>query len=198
MDMGRPVAPDWVREPAALADVHVLAFRRHADVGSLRHDGMACTAAWLRGVRAAPVTFRDEQPVTYAIAKAEKWASMWVTSDGAKPPLESSCAMLGVPYREPVATDRHYALGVWEVLHWLTADPLEHRPPPLDVPERNPDGSISTADELSAAAVAAEPWRYSLPERRIELRDRSEQCERRSRHLAALIAETVSRDHAPA
>jgi len=198
MDTRRPAAPDWVHEPAALADLHVLAYRRHADVGSPRHDGMACTAAWLRGARIAPVTFREEQPVTHALAKAEKLASMWVTSNGAKPPLESFCARLGVPYREPVAVDRHYALGVWEVLQWLTADPLEHRLPPLDVPERNPDGSIATAEELSAAAVAAEPWRYSLPERRIELRDRSEQRERRSRHLAHLIAETVSRDHASA
>jgi len=198
MDTRRPAAPDWVRKPAALADLHVLAYRRHADVGSPRHDGMACTAAWLRGVHIAPVTFREEQPVTHALAKAEKWASMWVTSDSAKPPLESYCTKLGVPYREPVAVNRHYALGAWEVLHWLIADTPEHRPPPLDVPERNPDGSISTAEELYAAAVAAEPWRYSLPERRIQLRDRSEQRERRSRHLANLIAETVSRDHASA
>jgi len=198
MDTRQLAVPDWVREPAALADLHVLAYRRHADVGSPRHDGMACTAAWVRGVRIAPVTFREEQPVTYALAKTETWASMWVTSDGAKPPLESFCTKLGVPYREPVATDRHYALGAWEVLHWLTADPREHRPPPLDVPERNPDGSVATAEELYAAGVAAEPWHYSLPERRIELRDRSEQRERRSRHLAHMIAETVSRDHAPA
>ena len=198
MDTRQPAAPDWVREPAALADLHVLAKRQHADVRSPRHDGMAGTAAWLRGVRVAPVTYREEQPVTYALAKAEKWASMWVTGDGVKPPLESFCAKLGVPYREPVATDRHYALGVWEVLHWLTADPLEQRPPPLDVPERNPDGSISTAEELYAAGAAAEPWRYSLPERRIELRDRSEQRERRSQHVARLIAETVDRDRASA
>ena len=77
---------------------------------------------------------------------------------------------------------------MWEVLHWLTADPREHRPPPLDVPERNPDGSISTAEELYAAGVAAEPWHYSLPERRIELRHRSEQRERRVGPYPRLLA----------
>jgi len=198
MGISRPVAPDWVREPAALADLHVLAYRRHADVGSPRHDGMAVTAAWLRGVRTAPVTFRDEQPVTRAVAQAEKLAAAWVSSDGAKPPLEEFCAELGVPYRAPVATNAHYALGVWEVLHWLTADPLERRTPPVDVPERNPDGSIPTAEALYAEAVAEEPWRYRLPERRVELRDQSERRAARARGLADLVAETVRREHASA
>jgi hypothetical protein len=188
-----------VREPAALADLHVLAYRRHADVGSARHDGMAVTAAWLRGVRTAPVTFREEQPVAYVLARAEKWAAMAVTStDGVPPSLESMCERLGVIFRAPVATNPHYALGVWEVLHWLTADPLERRRPPVDVPERNPDGTVATAEALYAEAVAAEPWRYRLPERRVELRDQSEQRAAWSRRLADLVAETVRREHASA
>ena len=72
MTTWRAVTPDWVPVPAALADLHVLAHRGYLDTWSTWHDGMAVTAAWLRGGRSAPVTFREEQPVTRALADAER------------------------------------------------------------------------------------------------------------------------------
>jgi len=76
MTTWRAVTPDWVPVPAALADLHVLAHRGYLDTWSTWHDGMAVTAAWLRGGRSAPVTFREEQSVTWALADAEKWAAV--------------------------------------------------------------------------------------------------------------------------
>ena len=43
--------------------------------------------------------------------------------------------------------------------------------PRLPVPARNSDGTVVTADQIVERAVAAEPYRYRLPEQQIELRN---------------------------
>ena len=162
MDSWRPVEPTWITPSRTeLADLHVLAFREYRDTGSVKAEAMGATAAWIRGGRNAPVTFREEQPVTKALAKVEMWAAVDV--DTGDVPLASLCRDLGVSYAPAVATNPVWSLGVEEVLRWLTADPLERRKPPLPLPRRNPDGSVATAEakvvvELSrpVASVARE------------------------------------------
>ena len=68
---------DWVSAETAFAlhDVQVLAFRVLVDgEGSDWHRGVALTVGWLRGGPggAGPITLRNEQPVTRALANAER------------------------------------------------------------------------------------------------------------------------------
>jgi hypothetical protein len=46
--------------------------------------GVAASIAWIRGGRVGPITERDEQPVTRAIADAERWAA-----EAARDPLHA-------------------------------------------------------------------------------------------------------------
>ena len=175
---------------SALADVHVLAFREYRDTGSVKVGAMGATAAWIRGGRNAPVTFREEQPVTKALAKAEMWAAVHVNTGDV--PLESFCLDLGVHYAPAVATNPVWSLGVEEVLRWLTADPLERRKPPIPL-RRNPDGSVATAEELYQQTMATQPHKNWGPEERRALRHRTKVDAIRSERLAARIEETLRR-----
>jgi len=188
----RPVEPVWITPSRSeLADVHVLAFREYRDTGSAKAEAMGATAAWIRGGRTAPVTFREEQPVTKALAKAEMWAAVHVVTGDV--PLESLCLDLGVHYAPAVATNAVWSLGVEEVLRWLTADPLERRKPPIPLPRRNPDGSVATAEELYQQTMATQPHKNRGPEERRALRNRTEVDAIRSERLAARIEETLRR-----
>jgi len=188
----QPVEPTWITPSCSeLADLHVLAFREYRDTGSVKAEAMGATAAWIRGGRNAPVTFREEQPVTKVFAKAEMWAAVHV--DTGDVPLGSLCRDLGVSYAPAVVTNLVWSLGVEEVLRWLTADPLERRKPPIPLPRRNPDGSVATAEELYQQAMAAEPHRHWGPEERHALRNRTEVDAIRSERLAARIEETLRR-----
>jgi len=188
----RPVEPMWITPSCSeLADVHVLAFRTFRDTGSAKAEAMGATAAWIRGGRTAPVTFREEQPVTKALAKAEMWAAVHVVTGDV--PLESFCLDLGVHYAPAVATNPVWSLGVEEVLRWLTADPLERRKPPIPLPRRNPDGSVATAEELYQQTMATQPHKKWGPEERRALRNRTEVDAIRSERLAARIEETLRR-----
>ncbi len=190
--------PDWVRSPAALVDLHVLAYREYRDTESARHEAMGATASWVRGGRNGPTTFREEQPVTRALARAEMWAALAVLefdTEGAPPavpvPLEAMCRDLGVAHRAPVATSPVWARGVWDVLRWLTDDPLEQRKPPMAVPVRNDDGTIPTAEELYQRTMAAAPDKHWGPEERYALRNSTGVDVLRSQRLAARVDETI-------
>ncbi|MQA15591.1 MAG: hypothetical protein GEV09_15925 [Pseudonocardiaceae bacterium] len=187
----QPSIPGWVTVPVALADLHVLAYRAYRESGSVWHDGITATAVWVRGAGTGPVTFRQEQPVTRALAEAEWWAAVYVDSDGVKPPLESMCRRLDVAYQEPVALNRVWARGVEAVLAWLTSDPLQGRSPPLRVPDRDADGNPATAEQLYHRFMEAAPHAEWGPEQRHALRNRTEADAARSQRLVALIDETV-------
>jgi hypothetical protein len=169
-----PVTPEWVKPPPwEVEDLHWLAYQRYANDDSSRAAGICVTLAWVRGGRAAPVTGRDERPVTALLAAAEMWAAVAVSEDGPPPPLRAICADLDVAYWEPTVTDRGYARGVQGVLEWLLGTPgVNGRVPPMLVPKRHPDGSVPTVKELYQQEIATGPYRQWGPEARQALRDR--------------------------
>ena len=192
MTSWHPVTPEWVRAPAQLGDLHVLAFREYKDTGSAWHEAAGAAASWIRGGRSAPITFREDSPITLALAKAELFAAVTVDSEGMPPPpLEDICGRLGVAYRAPVATNPVWARGVEDVLRWLTADPIEQRKPPMDVPVRGADGAVPTAEQLYQQRLAEVPGRYRASEQRRDVRQAVEVDVIRSQRLADRIAETL-------
>ena len=154
-----------------IADLMWLAYWLHAERGKPWSAGVFAAVAWVRGGRPAPVTERAESPVTRELATAELWAAVVASEAGSgitRPPVEQTCADLGVRWCEPPPVDAEYAVGAWRALRWLLGVAGEECP--LPVPGRNSDGSILTADQLYDRAVAADPHRYRVPERQIDLR----------------------------
>ena len=194
---GGAVSPDWVSAENAFAldDLLVLAFGLLVDgEGTDWHRGVALTAAWVRGYPGGrgPVTLRDEQPVTRPLANAERWAAVWVDTDGPRLSLRDDAERFGVAYWEPVVTSRLWARGAEAVLRWLLAKPLERRRPPMPVPERNAEGAVATAEELYERERAA-PRAWWGPEERRAARTRAEVAEIRSQRLAALVEDSLRR-----
>jgi hypothetical protein len=70
------------------------------------------------------------------------------------------------------------AQGVARTLAWLLG---WEREPPIELPRR----PVPTADQLFAEAIAAEPWRYELPEEQAIARLAAEREEARLARLAA-------------
>ena len=196
--MWQPMTPRWVTPTACeVVDLHVLACLVHAAEQSATAAGMAAAVAWVGGGRRGPVTGRDEQPVSKALAQAEQWAAVAASSaaDGLPPPpLESFCASLQVAYWPPGQVSPQWAHGVRRALRWLTGAQEE---PPLPVPMRSSDGHVLRAEELFAQA-AAEQAAYWIPEDRAVARLQAERDAERSRQLAALIADAVQRSDASA
>jgi len=191
-----PVQLDWVSAETAFAlhDVQVLAFRVLVDgEGSDWHRGVALTVGWLRGGPggAGPITLRNEQPVTRALANAERWAAVWVDTDGPKLSVRDDCERLGVAFWEPVVTSRLLTRGAEAVLAWLLANPLEQRHPPMSVPERNAEGAVATAEELYQHELSTAPHARWGPEERRAARTRAEVAEIRSVRLAALVEDSL-------
>src|SRR3954465_12533369 len=115
--------PMWVVPPARqVNDLHWLAYRLFTDQGQSEAGGIAATLGWIHGDRVGPITERDEQPVTRALAHVEIWAAFRVDdefTDDPEPSLRSTCDRWGVVYWPVVATDPRWANGVWRTLHWL-------------------------------------------------------------------------------
>jgi hypothetical protein len=145
--------------------------------------------AWVRHGRVAPVTERDEQPVTRALAVAEMWAATAAaTPDIPPPPLAAICADLGVAYKPTVNVHPEWADGAWRALRWLLGE--QGQASPLPVPVRHADSSTPTEDELYDLALAAAPMSFREPEQLAELRRRVKVNAVRYRQLAELIEET--------
>ncbi len=190
-----PAMLDWVSAETAYAldDLQVLACRVLVDgEDSDWHRGVTLTIGWLHG-GAGPVTLRDEQPVTRGLVNAERWAAIWVDTDGPKLSLRDDCERFGVAYWEPVVTSRLWARGAETVLAWLLANPLEQRRPPMPVPERNAEGAVATAEELYQRELSAAPHAHWGPEERRAARTRAEVAEIRSQRLAALVEDSLRR-----
>jgi hypothetical protein len=142
-----------------------LAYGSWAESGSQRSAVVMATAAWVRGGRPAPLTERTDAPVTRALAEAE----LWVTFEVTMPPFpaESMCAGLSVGYRPPVVVNLVWAVGAAATLRWLLG---MSEPSPMRLPQRRPDGSVVSAEELYERALAERPWWEPLPEERQDLR----------------------------
>lgn len=181
--------PRWVKPTAdEVDDFHWLGYRVHTEAGPEWVSGAVTAAAWVRGGRTAPVTERDEQPVTAALAEAELWAAVAAGPAGDGLPLTSIYTRLGVTPWPTQPVSRQWAEGAWRALRWLLG--LQGQGPPLPLPVRNPDGTTPTRDELYAAQMALQPWRYSQPEQQQALRTRLHTDVRRSIELIALIDDT--------
>lgn len=183
----------WAAPPLRqVVDLHWLAYRKHEDQGSEWAGGVAATMAWVSRGRAAPVTERDERPVTRALAVAEMWAATAAaTPHMPPPPVASICADLGVVYVPAVDVHPEWADGVWRALRWLLGEHGQASPMPL--PVRHADGSTPTEDELYDLTFAASPVSFREPEQRAELRRRVRVNAARYRQLADLIEETKRR-----
>lgn len=170
--------PDWVVPPGRqVADCLYLA---HASVQNGGRPAIAAVAAsvnWVTGGQLAPLTERADAP-TEPVARAE-----WML---AYAPMEPGIWRdLGVTPAEPVTDDQGWRNGVSLTLGWLLG---AHPRPPLELPRRNPDGALMTADQLYQEERAANPHRTWMPEQRHEARTRAEVTAIRSQRLAELIA----------
>jgi hypothetical protein len=187
--------PEWVVPPhAEIADLMWVAYRLHAERGTQWSSGVLTAAAWVRGGSPAPVTQRGEVPVTRELATAELWAAVVASERGSaipRPPVEQTCADLRVSWREPPEVDVDYAIGAWRTLRWLLG--VASQRVPIPVPVRNPDGTILTAEQLFEQVVAADPYRYRLPEQQRELRQWAMTEARQYRQLEQLIVSTQRR-----
>ena len=110
-----PAEPEWAAPPQSeIADLMWLAYWLHAERGKPWSAGVFAATAWVRGGRPAPVTERVESPVTRELATAELWAAVVASEAGSgitRPPVEQTCADLGVRWCEPPRVDAEYALG---------------------------------------------------------------------------------------
>jgi hypothetical protein len=185
------VTPRWVvPAPAEVIDLHWLAYRVHSDIGSARCAGISGALAWVSGGSAGPVTGRTEKPVTEALARAEMWAAIAISSGG-RPNLERICADLGVKYRPPLAVEQSWAEGVWLALRWLLGE--QGADAPMTLPQRSPDGALLTADELYERTLACAPSQYDSREQRQALHAEIQQIARKSHAVADLIEDTKRR-----
>ncbi|HEX5145343.1 MAG TPA: hypothetical protein VFW21_15875 [Mycobacterium sp.] len=187
-----PRTPDWVTPPAShIADEHWLAYAMLVRDRLPWAAGVACSIAWIRGGRVGPITERDEQPVTRAVADAERWAAEAARVPANPPPMDVIYAQLKVTPWAPLPNqDPNYAVGCWRALRWVLGVPGQD--PPIPVPRRRPDGSLYTAEELYAEVIRADDGRLS-PEQRATKRVQAECDAAKYWHYAEQIAQ-VQRD----
>lgn len=185
------VPPGWL-VPALMEvmDLHWLAYRVHSDTGSARSAGISGALAWVSGGAAGPVTGRTDNPVTEALARAEMWAAIAI-STGRSPDLERICADLGVEYWPPLAIERGWAEGVWLALRWLLGE--QGADAPMTLPRRSPDGALQTVDDLYERELTRAPSQYASREQRQALRADIQQIARKSDTVAELIEDTKRR-----
>jgi len=150
--------------------------------------GMATTAAWVFGGRAAPVTGRADVQVTRELAESERIAAQLVLHEVAglpRFPAVSECAALGVVFVAPRLVSSEWARGVEATLRWLLGRRgVDGRtaPAPLVLPSRHDDGTLASAHELYERAVAAAVL-APMPHERSEMYRRAESDVERSRRL---------------
>lgn len=170
------VIPGWVKPPhREVADCHRIAHVVAASSGSYSKAAIAATINWVTAGQDAPVTERTDEP-TELVARAEMLVADRV-------PFEDIPAMLGVDSPPPVTEHRGWCDGVALTLGWLLGI---HSRPPIQLPRRNPDGSVPDGEQLYAEARAARPHCAWEPEQRIEARDKAYADAARYARLASL------------
>lgn len=181
--------PEWV-DPTwhQVGDLSCLALGGVVEQQATECAGMVAAVAWVRGLMTGPITGRDNDPLSRQCAIAELWTAAAVQPGWPTPPLPELCAMLRVDYRRPLAVEPSYARGAWSALRWLTGTDNQ---PPLDLPTRNRDGSVASADQVYRALLARQ--RIVPAEDRASLRARAERVADRSKRLAELVASTAER-----
>jgi hypothetical protein len=171
------VVPSWVVPiSTAVRDCHLIAHRAFQESGSDRLGGIYAAANWVTGGQRAPVTEREDCPVSEALARGEMWAADSVSRTVLLPP--QIWASLGVEPRAPLTENREWSQGVARALGWLVG---VHDRPPLLLPRR----PVPTAEELYQEALAAKPHGFWLPEDHQRARVQAEKAAAQSRALAA-------------
>lgn len=215
-----PPVSSWVaRSAMEVYDLERLAFaaRRSSDnrIERARAEGIGHAVLWVSGADvAAPVTHRQEQPVTAALAKAEFWAAMAACDGGGTPErvVRAQCNELGVAFRPPQPLPRRWANrdsydpadevdierghAVYHTLGWLLRHPDGYPTctnPPLPLPMRSAEGGLLTGEQVYERAVTRGEYlgRYKPPEQDRELRAWAQSQAREYERLVA-VAEQVN------
>lgn len=152
--------PDWVAPDRQQV---VDCYRLTASSESAFRRGVAAALGWVLGLAPGPLT-KDNRTVSPEAAEREFFVAGKVELD------DSPLSVVHPPAA---------AQGIGRTLSWLLG---WERCPPVDLPRRPPP----TAVQLYEEAVAAEPWRYRLPEQQVAARMAAEREARRLARLAAL------------
>jgi hypothetical protein len=151
--------PSWVApSEQQLTDCARLTTHQAGDYSA----GVAAALAWVRDAGPAPLT-RGPGPATAQAAEEEFFVA-------GKVELEES------PLSAVVSPVTAQAVG--RTLSWLLG---WERRPPVELPRR----PVPSAEQLYGEAVAAEPWRFRLPEQQAAGRLAAQQEAMRLRRLAA-------------
>lgn len=189
----RAVVPTWVKPSSwEVSDCYWLAYANHVR-GGTSGGPIAATLAWVCRGANGPVTRRPEQPVTLQHVRAEINAAWAVGERDMDYSLEELCAEIGVVHYPVREVSADWANRVWRTLQWLRGPAVSGEPvrtPVPDLPARNADGAVATAEELYAAEIARDAWLYQIMEKKIELRNKVEEIASLSRQLDQLIAVT--------
>ncbi len=140
------VVPVWViADHRQVKELYYLAYALATKVNSVHGQGQLAAVDWVTGGRVSPMTHREE-PVSWALARAESWVALTVAARNGEPPA-SDWAMLGVEPRPWVSGDGDFAHGAWRTLAWL----LGVRPdPPIELPRRDENGQLEPGGERYA------------------------------------------------
>jgi hypothetical protein len=152
--------PGWVvPQGQEVIDCH----RLTVNAGDPFRRGVSAALRWVLGVAPGPLT--DASPRASAQMAEDEFFVAGKVELGDSP----------LSAIHPAAT----AQGIGRTLSWLLG--WEHRPP-IDLPRR----PLPTADQLYAEVVAAEPWKYRLPEQQMAGRLAAQREAGRLTRLAAL------------
>lgn len=152
--------PDWVAPDSQQV---VDCYRLTASSESAFRRGVAAALGWVLGLAPGPLTMGN---VTACPEAAEREFFVAGKVELGDSPLSA--------VHPPAA-----AQGVGRTLSWLLG---WERRPPVGLPRRPPP----TAEQLYEETVAAQPWRYRLPEQQLAARMAAEREARRLARLAAL------------
>lgn len=158
------VVPAWV-VPAhqQVVELHYLTYRLVDTVGDVEAGGRLAAIEWVVGGRQAPVTHRSDT-ATWEQVRAEAWVALCVAAE-ATAPIDQDWARLGVSPWPAAVMDVDWAYGAWRTLAWL----LGVRPdPPVELPERYPDGSLVGGPRYATRPDPASPVWQAAQARRQE------------------------------
>ncbi|PZS39948.1 MAG: hypothetical protein DLM62_05520 [Pseudonocardiales bacterium] len=172
------VVPAWVVPSVVqVADLYLVAQYVAHDLsqGCFRAGGMVAAVRWVTGGGRSPVTKTPGQPVTAAVADAERRVAVEVLAAGAD---------------QEVPPRLWSEAGADVTLSWLLgcSDRTGRSGSPLALPLRNADGSVATVDQLYDGMKVAAPQRYRTIAEQTQLRHWAESAAWQSRHAASLIA----------